>query len=311
MGPKKQEPPKPPDATPQVSAEGWNDVSRRVRRKFNGPPGADEPLRVDIERRPLADVMAHASEQLDAEVCGILAGEACVDDEGPFVHVVAAVRAPATRQGRAHVTFTQETWDAVHAAMERDHPGLAIVGWYHSHPGFGVEFSDMDAFIQQNFFGPTQVALVYDPLAGSLGACTGSKEGLRGIGRIWVAGRERRCETGARREHAATADVAAMESRLLQVVEALDEMRASLRRFLTVVATALALVLTTLVASWIVRTFVMHRGGPQLVQAIPLRATVDGHDMIIDLAVVLDWQEMKDAPGPAPEAASAPGGGTP
>ena len=36
---------------------------------------------------------------------------------------------------------------------------LKIVGWYHTHPGFGVEFSEMDLFIQQNFFGgPAQIA---------------------------------------------------------------------------------------------------------------------------------------------------------
>ncbi len=36
--------------------------------------------------------------------------------------------------------------------MEEKHSSLSIVGWYHSHPGFGVEFSDMDMFIQKNFF---------------------------------------------------------------------------------------------------------------------------------------------------------------
>ena len=39
-----------------------------------------------------------------------------------------------------------------------------IVGWYHSHPGFGVFLSEHDLFIQQNFFSnPQQVAWVYDP----------------------------------------------------------------------------------------------------------------------------------------------------
>src|SRR5260370_28351362 len=41
---------------------------------------------------------------------------------------------------------------------------MKIVGWYRSHPGFGVFLSEHDLFIQENFFsGPHQVAWVYDP----------------------------------------------------------------------------------------------------------------------------------------------------
>ena len=41
-----------------------------------------------------------------------------------------------------------------------------IVGWYHSHPGFGIFLSEHDRFIHRHFFGePGQIALVIDPLA--------------------------------------------------------------------------------------------------------------------------------------------------
>ena len=47
---------------------------------------------------------------------------------------------------------------------------MKIVGWYHSHPGFGLFLSEYDSFIQENFFiDPNHVALVVDPLEGSLG----------------------------------------------------------------------------------------------------------------------------------------------
>src|SRR5207244_1370502 len=40
-----------------------------------------------------------------------------------------------------------------------------IVGWYHSHPDFGIFLSDRDCFIHENFFsGPGQVAYVFDPV---------------------------------------------------------------------------------------------------------------------------------------------------
>ena len=52
------------------------------------------------------------------------------------------------------------------------------MGWYHSHPGFGVFLSDHDTFIHKNFFSsPGQVAWVFDPHS--------DEEGCFG----WVGGR--------------------------------------------------------------------------------------------------------------------------
>ena len=62
--------------------------------------------------------------------------------------------------------------------MDKDHPDARIVGWYHTHPGFGIFLSGMDLFIQDNFFNlPWQVAFVYDP--------TSEEEGLF----VWHAGK--------------------------------------------------------------------------------------------------------------------------
>ncbi len=62
------------------------------------------------------------------------------------------------------MTFTQETWAHIYKTKDAEHPNKRIVGWYHSHPGFGVFLSDHDTFIQRNFFSdPRQVAWVFDP----------------------------------------------------------------------------------------------------------------------------------------------------
>src|SRR5262245_43240608 len=114
----------------------------RVERTFPGPRNANVKLRVAMERGPYAELIAHAKESLDAEVCGVLAGQVCVDDEGTFVHVEAVIRGAAATQSSTHVTFTQATWNNIHATLERNYPKLKIVGWYHTHPGFGVEFSE-------------------------------------------------------------------------------------------------------------------------------------------------------------------------
>ena len=64
----------------------------------------------------------------------------------------------------------RHAWATVHEVLERDFPGQSIVGWYHSHPGFGISLSTQDVFIHQNFFSsPGQTAYVIDPHWGSEG----------------------------------------------------------------------------------------------------------------------------------------------
>jgi hypothetical protein len=49
--------------------------------------------------------------------------------------------------------------------MDTKFSELAIVGWYHTHPDFGIFLSDRDRFIQEHFFsGPGQFAHVIDPI---------------------------------------------------------------------------------------------------------------------------------------------------
>jgi len=102
-------------------------------RPFPGPRGATALLRVALERAPYAELIAHAKESLEQEICGVLAGTVCEDQEGVFVHVAAVIRGAAAAHGSTHVTFTQETWNHIHQTLDREFPKLQIVGWYHSH----------------------------------------------------------------------------------------------------------------------------------------------------------------------------------
>jgi proteasome lid subunit RPN8/RPN11 len=215
-----------------------------IGRHFPGPRGADVPLRVAIEKKAYAELIAHAKESLDREVCGVLAGHLCEDDEGLFVNVEAAIRGTAASEASTHVTFTQATWNAIHKVLEEDFPKLKIVGWYHTHPGFGVEFSDMDLFIQKNFFsGSTQIALVTDPLSGAVAICVNGEEGAKYLDRFWVDGREQQAKVPARQGAKSGASAASTESsggdaiekletRVTQLVQALDEQRRTFQNFL-------------------------------------------------------------------------------
>jgi proteasome lid subunit RPN8/RPN11 len=274
-----------------------------VRRTFPGPRGAAEILRVAVERSAYAELVAHAKGSLDAEVCGVLAGHVCEDDEGMFVDIEAVIRGSAASQGSTHVTFTQATWNEIYKILERDYPKLKIVGWYHTHPGFGVEFSEMDLFIQRNFFaGPSQIALVTDPLNGDVAICTNTPQGIEYLGRFWVDGREQQCrapqrgaETAANDQPANSAASAApgsaqaLETRVSQLLQSLDELRRFHYRFMLScgILFSLAIVLTVgyiIYSSWSSRV-----EPPKVNQIVPIPVQVGDKTVILGVAIT-SWE---------------------
>ena len=168
-------------------------AKQRLARSATFPGGSTsskDVLRLAVDRAPLAELFAHGASTPDVEVCGVLVGYVGEDSAGKFVHVLAAIRGEQAREQGSHVTFTHETWNHIHSEMDRAYTSLEIVGWYHTHPGFGVFLSDMDAFIHQNFFGqPHQIALVYDPLAGKTAVFTLRDAKLVPLPRYWRDGR--------------------------------------------------------------------------------------------------------------------------
>jgi proteasome lid subunit RPN8/RPN11 len=122
--------------------------------------GKDKHANVRISTEVARQIRQHARSNLKNEVCGVLIGG--FEDGG--THVRACISGANAAQGGAHVTFTQDTWEHIYKIKDRDFPDERIVGWYHSHPGFGIFLSDHDTFIHKNFFSaPEQVAWVFDP----------------------------------------------------------------------------------------------------------------------------------------------------
>jgi proteasome lid subunit RPN8/RPN11 len=120
---------------------------------------AKEP-KVEIDNEVSRRIRQHARAHSKTEVCGVLIGE----DANGIIEIRASIEALNAAQAGTHVTFTQDAWEAIYRVKDELYPEDRIVGWYHSHPGFGVFLSEHDMFIQQNFFSsPGQVAWVYDP----------------------------------------------------------------------------------------------------------------------------------------------------
>jgi proteasome lid subunit RPN8/RPN11 len=115
-------------------------------------------------RSALNDMHRHGRSERDVEVCGVLVGSVYHDENGAYLYIEASIKGDHAAGKSAQVTFTSETWNHINDEMERNFADRKILGWYHTHPGFGIFLSEMDLFIQNNFFPePWQVAYVYDP----------------------------------------------------------------------------------------------------------------------------------------------------
>jgi proteasome lid subunit RPN8/RPN11 len=140
-------------------------------------------LHLRIAAEVAREIRQHARSQSKTEVCGVLVGN---ETEG-MTSIEACISGENAAQGGAHVTFTQDTWEHIYKVKDRDYPDARIVGWYHSHPGFGVFLSDHDTFIHKNFFSsPQQVAWVYDPHSDEEGCFGWDGDRLKRIPRINV-----------------------------------------------------------------------------------------------------------------------------
>ncbi len=155
------------------------------------PPPTSGKMRILGKRRPLQhptwtaadilinepafrDAQAHALSSLSREVAGMLIGpQPEKQPDGRYlVHITDCIIAKHTRMHGASVTYTPESWRYVNDKLEELYPDGdgVIVGWYHTHPGFGIFLSGMDLFIHQNFFTQIwHIALVLDPVGKQTG----------------------------------------------------------------------------------------------------------------------------------------------
>jgi proteasome lid subunit RPN8/RPN11 len=152
--------------------------------------------RVTIEGEVLRQIRQHARSNSKTEVCGVLIGE----ENGSGVNITARIPGLNAAQAGTYVTFTQDTWEHIYKIKDKDYPEERIVGWYHSHPGFGVFLSDHDTFIHKNFFSSAlQVAWVYDPHSDEEGCFGWAGERLERVSELHVKddkGGEEAGETG-------------------------------------------------------------------------------------------------------------------
>src|SRR5881392_1571619 len=86
-------------------------------------------------------IQQHAKADASIEICGVLVGNWYVDENGPYVAITDYIRCDNASSKFAEVTFTHESWAQINKEMDSRFANSRIVGWYHSHPDFGIFLS--------------------------------------------------------------------------------------------------------------------------------------------------------------------------
>lgn len=135
-----------------------------------GQPGDGElPIFIDLD--VMREIEDHAASDTSVELGGVLLGGQFEDADGrPFVVITDCLRAQHYESTKGSFKFTHETWETITRQRDEFPDELQMVGWYHTHPDWGVFLSGMDMFICDHFFNkPLDVAYVVDPCRGDRG----------------------------------------------------------------------------------------------------------------------------------------------
>ncbi len=241
----------------------------------------------DVVRR----VRQHARSHMKTEVCGVLIGE--MKDNA--VQIDECIAGKDAAQAGTHVTFTQDTWEHIYKVKDAEFPDERIVGWYHSHPGFGIFLSEHDTFIHRNFFSaPGQVAWVYDPHSDEEGFFGWVGERIERLGLISMTdarGGEECSETHGAPE-AAAQDDEDLQSDLPQHGEV--KQKPSLRWLVSLLSHLVAIALGLLIAWYIFPRVVVIPVDPQTGKPL------------LDLPLEISPKSTPQAPAANAPSASAP-----
>lgn len=142
-------------------------VPKTERSRLPGRVDRDYPKdlpAVFLSTQILDQLKEYAASDLSYELGGVLAGRAAKASSRMFVEILGFVPARKGISRRASFEFTNEAQAQIHEDMEKDFPKLKTVGWFHTHPGYGVFLSSADQFIDQHYFRePYHIAMVFDP----------------------------------------------------------------------------------------------------------------------------------------------------
>ncbi|GMM28535.1 proteasome regulatory particle lid subunit [Martiniozyma asiatica (nom. inval.)] len=128
----------------------------------NAPP-IDTAETVHISSLALLKMLKHGRAGVPMEVMGLMLGE-FVDDY--TITVVDVFAMPQSGTGVSVEAVDDVFQTKMMDMLKQTGRDQMVVGWYHSHPGFGCWLSSVDVNTQQSFeqLNPRSVAVVIDPI---------------------------------------------------------------------------------------------------------------------------------------------------
>jgi proteasome lid subunit RPN8/RPN11 len=159
------------------------DPTRRVEAKGTIAP---DDLQIFLDQKVLTEIVDYSRLSLAREVGGVLPGTVYEDRGVPYIEIAGYITAPGESEA-ARFTFTHEAWSKISRERERRFEDRPLVGWHHTHPGYGVFLSEYDRFIHRHFFNlPWMVALVVDPRAETLSFFQWKRDRIEPVGFYFV-----------------------------------------------------------------------------------------------------------------------------
>jgi proteasome lid subunit RPN8/RPN11 len=143
------------------------DPKKRVEAKGVIQP---DDLHIFLTEAILREVIDWSKSDLGHELGGVFVGDFCSHQGMPYLEVAGYIKAQQYVNTAASFKFTHNTFSAITREKEKRFNDRPILGWHHTHPGYGIFLSGMDLFIHRNFFNlPWMFALVVDPKQENLG----------------------------------------------------------------------------------------------------------------------------------------------
>ena len=92
-----------------------------------------------VIRQSVLDVIkAHGKSQQSVEVCGVFVGDVREMDGKQVTFATDVIKGEGATHQAGAVTFTADTWTHIQQTMDEEFAEKKIIGWYHTHPNFGI-----------------------------------------------------------------------------------------------------------------------------------------------------------------------------
>ena len=125
---------------------------------------------VYIHYKAIRKAFIHAEIGYPKEVLGLLVGDRFKWNNTLYTEVVDYVPIRRTESTRTKVMPKGDEMARAYQYTVKKYKNMLIVGWAHSHPGYGCFLSDIDIDTQRRYFNqPYHIAMVVDPVRYEIG----------------------------------------------------------------------------------------------------------------------------------------------